>query len=60
MLRHIEFRQEKFGLMEGLSGTICFLSDLLRDDDTAVSFPGFEINTDQPHEVTLKVPTHKA
>ena len=31
-----------FGLMEGLSGEICFLSDILRDEND-VRFPGFEI-----------------
>ena len=31
-----------YSLMEGISGDICFLSDLLRDDDDT-RFPAFEI-----------------
>ena len=31
-----------FSLMEGLSGDICFLSDLLRDESEA-RFPAYEI-----------------
>jgi hypothetical protein len=43
--------------MDGKAGTICFLSDLLRADDSKVSFPGFEVNSNLEHEVTLKAPT---
>ena len=31
-----------FSLMEGLAGDICFLSDLLRDEND-VRFPGYEV-----------------
>ena len=31
-----------FGLMEGMTGDICFLSDLLHDEDN-MRMPGFEI-----------------
>jgi hypothetical protein len=32
-----------FSLMEGLSGQISFLSDLLTDEDQVVRFPGYEL-----------------
>ena len=31
-----------FSLMEGISGDICFMSDLLKDE-VEMQFPGFEI-----------------
>jgi hypothetical protein len=36
---------QSHGLMEGTSGIICFLSDLLRDGDDGetVRFPGYEV-----------------
>lgn len=38
--RH-NYTEHPFSLMEGLSGNICFLCDLLRDED--VAFPGYEL-----------------
>jgi hypothetical protein len=35
-------RKQPFGLMDGSAGDICFLSDLLRDENE-VRMPGYEI-----------------
>ena len=36
------FESHPFSLAEGLSGEVCFLSDLLRDEGE-VRLPGFEV-----------------
>jgi hypothetical protein len=40
--KHIELNKHPFSLMEGYSGEIYLISDLL-NDETQVAFPGFEI-----------------